>query len=156
MSALPFFEWCEATLLGQTVRDSLWLFPVIEATHLVAFAVLGGSVLLVNLRLLGLVLRSEPAPRLVEAARPWHRGSLALAVTTGSLLFLSEPMKLYYSDPFWVKIACLALAVVFDFIVLRRVARARSEDFRAKLTGLVSLALWSGVAWGGRWIGFSG
>ncbi len=65
-------------------------------------------------------------------------------------------MKLYYSDPFWVKIACLALAVVFDFMVLRRVARARSEDFRAKLTGLVSLALWSGVAWGGRWIGFSG
>jgi hypothetical protein len=156
MTVLPFFEWCEATFVGQTIRESLWLFPVIESVHLVAFATLGGTVLFLNLRLLGLLFRAQPVPRLAEAVAPWQRGSLALALATGSLLFLSEPMKLYYSDPFWIKISCLALVVVFDFTVRSRVARGRSSGFGAKLAGLVSIVLWSGVAWGGRWIGFSG
>jgi hypothetical protein len=159
MTLLPFFEWSETTLLGQTIRDSLWLFPVIEAIHLVAFAVLGGAVLLVDLRLLGFLFRSQPVARLAEDARPWQRGSLAVALASGSLLFLSEPMKLYYSEPFWVKITCLVLAILFSFTVRLRVAMADERHvgrFRGRLAALVSIALWSGVAWGGRWIGFSG
>ena len=119
-------------------------------------AALGGVVLLLNLRLLGCVLRSRPIEELASAAAPWQRRSLALALATGSLLFLSEPMKLYYSEPFWIKISCLALVVAFDFTVRRRATRASAGGFSARLAGLVSLALWSGVAWGGRWIGFSG
>lgn len=149
MSLLPFFEWCEATFIGQTVRDSLWLFPVIEAVHLVAFAVLGGTVLLVDLRVLGWVLRSQSPSHLARDAGPWQRASLALALVTGTLLFLSEPIKLYYSNPFWIKITCLTLAIAFQFGVRPRVDAGR-------LGALVSLVLWGGVAWGGRWIGFSG
>lgn len=159
MTLLPFFEWCETTLVGQTIRDSFWLFPVIEALHIVAFAVLGGTVLLVDLRLLGLAFRSQPVARLAEGARPWQRASLALALASGSLLFLSEPMKLYYSDPFWMKITCLVLAILFTFTVRLRVTMADERlvrRFWGGLTALVSMALWSGVAWGGRWIGFSG
>jgi hypothetical protein len=156
MSLLGFFEWCEAIHVGRAIRDSLWLFPVIESVHLVSFAALGGVVLLLNLRLLGFVFRSRPIEELASAAVPWQRRSLALALATGSLLFLSEPMKLYYSEPFWIKISCLALVVAFDFTVRRRATRASAGGFSARLAGLVSLALWSGVAWGGRWIGFSG
>jgi hypothetical protein len=159
MTLLTFFEWCETTLVGQTIRDSLWLFPVIEAIHLVAFAALGGTILLVDLRLLGLLFRSQPVARIAEEARPWQRGSLAVALASGSLLFLSEPMKLYYSEPFRVKIACLALAILFSLTVRPRVTGAderRVGPFRGRLAALVSIALWSGVAWGGRWIGFSG
>ncbi len=159
MSLLPFFEWCESTLVGVTIRDSLWMFPVIEALHLVAFAVLGGTVLLVDLRLLGLLLPSQPVARIAEDARRWQGGALAVALASGTLLFLSEPMKLYYSDPFWVKITCLALAIAFNFTVRLRVTSAdeiRVGPLWGRLTALVSMALWSGVAWGGRWIGFSG
>jgi hypothetical protein len=129
---------------------------VIESVHLVSFAALGGVVLLLNLRLLGFVFRSRPIAELASAAAPWQRRSLALAIATGSLLFLSEPMKLYYSEPFWIKISCLALVVVFDFTLRKRAARGDASRLGARLAGLVSLALWSGVAWGGRWIGFSG
>ncbi len=159
MTLLPFFQWCEATLVGQTIRHSLWMFPVIEAIHLVAFAVLGGTILLVDLRLLGFLLRSQPVARLAEETWPWQRGSLAVALASGSLLFFSEPMKLYYSEPFRVKIACLVLAILFSLTVRHRVTRAddsRVGPFWGRLTALVSIALWSGVAWGGRWIGFSG
>jgi hypothetical protein len=159
VSLLPFFQWCETTLVGQTIRESLWLFPVIEALHLVAFAVLGGTVLVVDLRLLGFLFRSQPVARLAGNVFPWQRRSLAVALASGVLLFLSESMKLYYSDPFWVKITCLALAIAFQFTVRLRVTMAEEGTMRPlfrRLAALVSLALWSGVAWGGRWIGFSG
>jgi hypothetical protein len=140
------------------IRDSLWLFPVIEAFHLVAFGVLGGTILLVDLRLLGIVMKSQPVGSLAEDARPWQRGSLAVAILTGSLLFLSEPIKLYYNEPFWTKMTCLGLALVFSFTVRRKVTADMESagPFWARLTGLISLVLWGGVAWGGRWIGFWG
>src|SRR5713226_2669711 len=57
MSLLPFFEWCEHTAVGAAIRGSAWLFPVIEAFHLLALALIGGAILIVDLRLLGLGLR---------------------------------------------------------------------------------------------------
>ena len=159
MTLLPFFEWCEATLLGHAIRGSLWLFPVIESVHLVAFAVLGGTVLLVNLRILGAPLFSASVAPLARDARPWQIGSLAVALASGSLLFLSEPRKLYYSGPFWVKMTCLALAILFTFTVHRKLTLADEGQvgpLPRKVAALVSIALWGGVAWGGRWIGFSG
>lgn len=159
MSLLPFFEWCEASAVGDFIRTSLWLFPVIEAFHLVAFAVLGGAVLFLDLRLLGLVMTSQPAAQVAREARPWLLGSLSVMVVSGVLLFLSEAVKCYYSFPFRVKIVCLFLAVVFTWTLHKRVAGAggaRSGTLMPRIAALVSLVLWGAVAWGGRWIGFSG
>jgi hypothetical protein len=159
MTLLPLFEWFEGTYLGQTIRGSLWMFPVIESFHLVSFAVLGGTVLLVDLRLLGIAFRTQPVAHLAREAYPWLRLSLAVALFSGSLLFLSEPMKLYYNDPFWVKITCLLPAILFTFTVRRRVSFAdegRVGPFWKRLVAIVSVGLWGAVAWGGRWIGFSG
>jgi hypothetical protein len=145
--------------VGAAIRDSLWLFPVIEALHLVAFAALGGALLLVDLRLLGLAFRSQPVARLARDAWPWLVGSVALALASGTLLFLSESVKLYHSEPFWVKVSCLGPALLFTFTVRRRVTladEARVGPVRGRLAAAASLALWGGVAWGGRWIGFSG
>jgi hypothetical protein len=159
MSLLPFFQWCYDTPLGETIRTSTWLFPVIEAFHLLAFGVTVGSVLIVNLRLLGTGLRKEPAALLWASARPWLIGGVIVMFASGIPLFLSEAVKCYYSFPFWVKMISLLLAIVFTFSILRRVARADVASKRplpAAMTAIVSLVLWFGVAWGGRWIGFSG
>jgi len=154
----PFFEWCEFTTIGQIVRQSLWLFPVIEAFHLVAFALLGGMILIVDLRLLGLILRQHSTSDLWYGARHWRRGALAAMVVTGVLLFLSEAVKCFYSQPFWIKIGALILAVLFSFTIGSRIAKAgdRVGPIWPKLAGLISIVLWGTVAWGGRWIGFSG
>ena len=66
MTLLPFFEWCESSALGEFIRSSLWLFPAIECVHLIGLVVLGGAVLLVDLRLLGLGLRDEAVDRLLQ------------------------------------------------------------------------------------------
>lgn len=157
MSMLPFFEWCETTLIGTAIRSSLWLFPTIEVFHLIALAWLGGAVLLVDLRLLGFGFRRQSVARIAADARRWVIGSLVVIIGSGLLLFTSEALKCYSNPAFWIKMTCLVLAVVFTFTVRDRVCRA-ATDMRpprwGKLVACVSLALWCGVALMGRGIGF--
>jgi hypothetical protein len=158
MSLLPFFEWCENTAIGEAIRNSLWLFPVIEGFHLLALALIGGAVLLVNMRLLGLLLRERPVAELARDVQPWLLGGLLVMFASGVPLFLSESIKCYYSVAFWVKMSALLAVLVFTFTVHRRVTLAgerRVGPVRGRLVAAVSLVLWAAVGWGGRWIGFS-
>jgi hypothetical protein len=158
MSLLTFFQWCEQSGIGNTIRKSAWLFPMIEAIHLLGLGLIGGAVLVVDLRLLGLGLRRYSVARLARDAQPWLVGSLFLMLATGGLLFLSEAIKCYYHGAFWFKMASLFLAIVFTFTVQRKVTMADEIGVSpawGKVVALVSVALWSGVGIGGRWIGFS-
>ena len=156
---LPLFQALEASAIGEAIRSSYWLFPAVEACHLVGLAVIGGAILVVDLRLLGLGLRGHPVSRLARDVQPWVIGSLILMVLSGVPLFLSEAIKCYYSFAFWTKMTALLLAVVFTFTVRRVVALAPEGRFPSawnRTVAVTSLALWSTVGWGGRWIGFSG
>jgi hypothetical protein len=159
MDLLATCQWLEASSLGTAIRTSTWAFAVIESVHLLALAVIGGSVLLVDLRMLGFGLREQRVTEVAREAAPWFVGSLIVMLVTGLGLFISEATKCYYSQPFSVKMTCLALAIVFAFTVRRKVTGAEEGRVRPlyyKLVALVSLALWFGVGAGGRWIGFSG
>jgi len=155
---LPYFEALEAGPIGDAIRSSTWLFPFIEAFHLVGLAVIGGAVLLVDFRLLGLGLKRQPVSELARDAQPWLIGGLVFMIASGVPLFLAESIKCYYSFAFWTKMTALALAILFTFTVRRRVAMAeqpRVDAFRMRIVGAISILLWSTVGWGGRWIGFS-
>jgi hypothetical protein len=157
MDFQPLFQWFEATTIGTVVRQSLWLFPVIECVHLLSLALLGGTVLAVDMRLLGLGLREQPAAELARKLQPWMAGALAVSIATGVPMFLSEAIKCYFSPPFWYKMCLLVAAAVFAFTVRRKVACAepgRVPLFLVRLTAVVSLALWFGVGFSGRWIAF--
>jgi hypothetical protein len=158
MNLLPYFQWVSETPVGQAITRSSWLFAVIESVHLLALAVIGGAVLVLDLRLLGLGLRDQPIERVARDAHPWLVGSLIVMIVSGVLLFSSEPIKCYYSTPFWVKMSSLALAMIFAFTVRKNVALAGEGRVRPvwlKVVAIVSLTLWLGVGAGGRWIGFS-
>src|SRR3954447_22930997 len=83
MSLLPFFQWCEASALGTAIRESPWAFAAIESVHLLALSVIGGAVLLVDLRLLGLGLRNQPLAEIARNAQRWFNVSLAVMLVTG-------------------------------------------------------------------------
>ena len=156
MDLLAFAEWCESTGLGQIVRESVWLFPVIEAAHLLGLSLLGGVVLIVDLRLLGAGLVGAPAALLARQLRPWLTAAVVTMIATGVLLFLSEAVKCYYSQAFWVKILTFPIAIAFTYAVRQRVAEAPTTSRGlAVLTATTSLSLWFVVAAAGRWIGFS-
>jgi hypothetical protein len=157
MSLLPFIEWCDRTAIAVAIRDSVWLFPVIESVHLLALALLGGAVLLVDLRLLGVGLRRQAPRELAADMHPWLLAGLVLMVISGALMFVSEALKCYESPPFRLKMLFLLLAVIFTFTVRRHVARSTDGPtlpWRARLTAGVSLSLWTVVGLMGRGIGF--
>jgi hypothetical protein len=153
---LPYFQWAQNTGLGVAIRSSLWLFPVIEAFHLLGLALIGGAVLVVDLRLAGLALRRQPVSQLAKDAQPWLLGSLAVMLVSGGLLWTSEAVKCYYNLAFWLKMMFLFLAIVFTFTIRRRVALAdeRVKPVWMKIVAFVSVTLWTGVGLMGRGIGF--
>ena len=146
-------KWSEATSLGRVIRNSEYAFPMIEFVHLAALAVIGGAVLIVDMRMLGLGLKKTPVAQLAKDAQPYVTGSLIVMLVTGIALYTSEATKCYASAAFWIKMVSLLLAMLFTYTIKKRVTAGDHEN---KLVGIVSIALWFGVAWGGRWIGFGG
>src|SRR5262245_35031677 len=121
MDLLPYFQWCESSAVGQAISSSTWAFAVVESVHLLGLALIGGAVLMVNLRLLGWGLRDYSLPELARDIQPWMIGSLTVMIVTGIGMFASEATKCYYSQAFWVKMASLVLAILYTFTVQRRV-----------------------------------
>ena len=157
MSLLEFCKWIQFSPPLVAMRSSPWLFPVIATIHLMGLAMIGGSVLVVDLRLLGFGLRRQPVAQLARDAEQWLLRGLLVSVPTGVLLFMCFATKYYYLVFFWVKMTSLFLVLVFTFSIRRRVTMVDETRMRpvwSKLVALVSLSLWTTVAIGGRWIGF--
>jgi hypothetical protein len=155
MDLYPLFRSIEASALGHAIKQSLWLFPAIESVHLAALAILGGALLMLDLRLLGVGLTLKSVSSVERDARPWLIGALMTMIATGTLIGVSEALKLYDRDAFWVKMAALAAAIVFTFVIKLPMAHRDVSGVTAKVLGIVSIALWLTVAIAGRWIGFS-
>ncbi len=88
MSAMvPFFQWCDDTMISQAIRNSRVAFPIIENFHLFALTVLLGSLVVLALRQFGLVYKTQAISEVADALRPWNRWSLAVMLSSGILLF---------------------------------------------------------------------
>ena len=154
---LWLFEWFEMTSVGVVVRESIWMLPVIEAVHLLGLCMLGGALLVVDLRMLGAGLRRQTISELAGQLRPWLLGAVILMLVSGVLLFLSEAVKCYYNQSYWVKMIALLIALIFTYTIRARVAGTGGMEVsaRTRLVAVVSIVLWLTVAAAGRWIGFS-
>src|SRR5437879_12890695 len=157
MTLLDFFKWLQYLPLLTAMRSSPWVFPVIASIHLMGLALIGGAVLVVDLRLLGFGLRRQPVAQVARDAERWMLVSLLVLLPTGLLQFMCfAATKYYYLTAFWVKMAALSLALVFTFAVRRKLVMAAEtpmSPLQSKLMATVSLALWGTVAIAGRVIG---
>ena len=156
MSLLPFFEWLEALELSVAIRESAWFSAVIQAVHLLGLAVFAGALLIVDLRLLGRGLTTQPRAQVARDAQPWLIGGFLVLLATGVPQLMGTALKQYYHPMFWLKMDVLLLALVFTLTIRRKVTladEARIGPFWAKVVGLVSTALWLGVAVPARLIG---
>lgn len=140
------------------MRSSTWVFPVIASIHLMGLAVIGGAVLVGDLRLLGFGLSRQPVALVTRDAERWLIAGLVVMVPTGILQFMCFATKYYFLKFFWVKMASLFLVLIFTFSVRRKIVamadEAPSRPVRSRLAAVVSLSLWTTIAIGGRWIGF--
>lgn len=155
---LSFCQWCNSSWWGHGVRDSTWLFPFVEIFHLLGLGILGGTVLILNLRLMRLAFKSESTAELAGEVLPWMLGSLAVMIVSGFLLFSTEAVKMYGNWAFQFKMLFLLLAVIYTFTIHRKVTLAddgrRFGPVVRIVVAVVSLLLWSGVGLGGRALGY--
>lgn len=150
--------------LATAIRTGLswrWLFPTVETAHVLSIATVFGSILLVDLRLLGLRDRGTRLSALSAELLPFTWIAFALAVVTGGLLFIANAPDYVFNLQFRLKMLLIVLAgvnmAVFQFGAYRRVADWDEQlppPAAARAAGLVSLLCWTAVIFLGRWIGF--
>jgi len=157
-SLLPLFDWYGHSRLAQIMSDSAALIATAQIIHLIGMALLIGTILMVDLTMLGFGFRRHPVSRVARELAPWTWTGLAIMFATGPLNLASEAQRCYDSSFFWIKMGLIILAVAFHFTVHRRVTLAEppATPSRAKLVACVSLALWFGIAIAAKFIGFYG
>ncbi|MFL2701691.1 MAG: hypothetical protein EVA52_00885 [Gammaproteobacteria bacterium] len=151
---IDIFYVLEDTFIGEYVRSSIWLFPVIESFHLIGLGILGGSVVIMDFKLMKLIFRGTNKIYILDQTRKFFIVGLSLLILTGVPLFLSEAVKCYYSRAFWIKMISLVIGVLFVYFV-RNPLIVKKEGTILILIGFVSFSIWTVVAASGRWIGFS-
>lgn len=148
---LPAFEWLQHTYLGETIRHSAPLIATLEIVHLIGLTLLLGTVLMVDLSLLGWGVGRYPVDRIARELSNWTLAGLALMLVSGPLILVSEAVRCYKTPAFWIKMALLAAALVFYFSMHRRaVAESGMSRPGAKRVAIVSLVLWTSVALAGK------
>jgi hypothetical protein len=156
---LSFFEWLEASALGVFMKDLPATFAIVEAVHLMGLALLGGTVLAQDLRLLNVILRDVPSNVVTEHAHRWFKVGLWTLLLTGVPMLAGVATKCYHNPFYWTKMIALAIGILFVFTLKQPLLRgdhAALKPATLKLMGLASMSVWSLVAASGRWIGFSG
>jgi len=159
MPVHPLLEWIESTDLSMAIREGALPYPIIGGLHLLGIALFGGMVLVTDLRLLGWAMRRSSVTDVVQQFRPWKWVGFVLVIATGLLLTWAEPLKLYRSPAFWVKMALLVLVGVHALAFRARVyGNTASLDVavttEAKLAASLSLLLWAGLIISGRLIAY--
>lgn len=138
------------------MQTSKWGFAIVEMAHLIALALLGGTVLIVDLRLLGVVLKGESARTIGRDLSRVLIFSLVVMILTGIALLSEEAGKCYFSPAFRWKMTLLASAILFYFTLHRRALLHTDKgipNFWSRAAAIVSLTLWLGVGIAGRAIG---
>lgn len=156
-SLYPFFKWNDESWLGQAVSGSTWLFPAIETVHILAMAVMFGGLLVINLRLLGLGIRTQPVSLLSGTLMPFVNWGLVWMIISGYGMFASEALKCFENDGFKVKMVVFLAVVIFQLTIYQKVVR-QDESQRSMAAGMavavVSFVGWFMVGAAGRAIGF--
>jgi hypothetical protein len=154
-------SWPISSAMRGEMPGSDWLFPIVETLHVMAFTLVVGSIAMVDLRLLGVASRDSSISRLSEEVLPWTWIAWSLAALFGSLMFIAKAHVYAGNLQFRLKFVCMALAAVnmliFHFSAYRQVARWDMGELpiSAKAAGALSLLLWVGVVFFGRWTGFT-
>jgi hypothetical protein len=154
--------WFQESGLAERIRESLYIFPTLEAIHVVGLTLVFGTILILDLRLLGLASTNRPVHRVVADVLKWTWVTFALTAVTGAFMFITNALVYFDNIYFRIKIALLVLAGVnmlaFELTARRTINEwdaARSAPRAGRVVAMLSIAIWVGVIFAGRMIGFT-
>lgn len=149
------------TSFSAQLQGSEQLWMLLEGTHVLTVMLFAGTILFVDLRLLGLVLRATPVSRVTAGVLPYTIGGFVVMVITGTALFLANPFEYYHNIVFRLKVAFLIAAAINIFLFHRRVQADRERwdgaarpPVSARASAAASLALWIAVIVAGRYAAY--
>ena len=161
-SSVPFTEfwaWLQALPISEHIGFTWW-FPLLESIHVLAIGLVVGTILMVDLRLLGLAATRYPASRVTRELVPWTWIGFVVAFITGFGMFMAGATRYVENPAFQIKFMLLPLAALnmvwFQFRTMRTISSWDDTNVlptTAKLAGATSLLLWIGVLLAGRWTG---
>lgn len=156
-----FCGWLSATPVSQAIQSSSWAIPAVQTTHIVAVALVVSSILMVDLRLLGVRAREQSLAGIMRRFLPFVWWPLGVLMLTGAVLIVAEPSRALQNPVFLLKMSLLLLAAALAFICqwpLRADAgywdQTPARRTAARLLALASLPLWVGIVFAGRWIAY--
>jgi len=124
----PFFEWMETTWFGVIGKTWGAAFAVIEAIHLIGLALLGGSVIVGEGRILGFVFTDIPARTIIDRAHKVFFWALMTLLATGIFMACGVAMKIYYLPVYWYKMLALGAGILFHFLYSKTVIATRARE----------------------------
>jgi uncharacterized protein DUF6644 len=161
-SPIEFCHWLEGTQAGSALRESIWVYPIVESIHVLTLCVFLGLTVVLDLRLLGAIMPAIPASQLIKRLMPWVTAGFVVMVVTGVLLFYAVPVRTYLNIFFRLKMAFLLAAglnaALFHVMASGTMAQWDLDPrppIRARLAGGVSLALWVAIVVCGRMIAYN-
>jgi hypothetical protein len=162
MSLLEICQWLQDTQFGTSLRESIWMFPIVEGTHVMALSLSVGTLLSMDLRLTGKFMKTQPMSKVSSSVLPWTLAGFAIMTITGLLLFWCQAVKAYNSIFFKMKVAMLFLAAV-NAIAYHSTIYLRMDEWdkaippprRARWAGWCSIVLWIGIIICGRTMAYN-
>jgi hypothetical protein len=161
VTLLGFCQWLAAQPASKALHESLWVYPLVESVHVIALCLFGGMTVLLDLRLLGVLLRDVPVSAIMRRLGPWMVSGFILVIISGFLLFYAVPVRSYQS--IWFRIKVIMLVIAGANALRFHLTTYQSVDTwdlappprRARLSGIASLVLWTGIIVTGRLIAYN-
>jgi len=154
-------DWISKTALSNWFASQEWVVPTSQSIHIICVAIVFGSVLMISLRLLGVSASGRPVSQVVQTLAPWIYRALIVLLITGTVQTITEPLRQFVTPEFWWKMFMIIIALGLTLWLERKVRNNAAEwdapDRRpasARLFAVVWLALWIGIIYCGRFIGY--
>ena len=156
-----FCAWIEQTSLSQTIQVTSWFVPTVQTVHILAVAAVMASILMIDLRLLGIVGKDLSLARVSARYRPIIWWTLPVLLLTGILMITGEPVRSLENWVFQLKmlllIAAISVTLAYQVPLKKNAAYWEATGGRRsaiKLIAIFSLLLWTGIVFAGRWIAY--
>ena len=157
-----FFEWLDTHAWSTALHESLYMYPVIETTHVLALTLFVGTLFVVDFRLLGTAFRDVPVSQVTARVLPWTVVGFVIIVSTGILLVYARPVEMYHNIWFRFKVVLLVIAGINAWIFHKRAQKNRGvwesrpkPPFSVRATAAVSVSTWIAVIFCGRLIAYN-
>ena len=157
-----FCAWLEQTPISQTIQSTAWIVPAVQTVHILAIAAVMSSVLMIDLRLIGVLGRDQSLARVFERFKPVIWWTLPILLATGIIMIIGEPARSLENSVFQLKMTLLVAAIIVTLsfqIPLRANAAfwelSSGRRTAVKMIAVLSLLLWVGIVFAGRWIAYA-